>query len=78
MQALVDGLDSSALRELAGASPSDRSDEIQSLLDDTLDQLHIPRPGGIDPWKRVMSGGRIFSRLPKESIRFEVLPLARR
>lgn len=72
VQALVDGLDSSALRELAGASTSDRSDEIQSLLDDTLDQLRIPRPGGIDPWKRVMSGGRIFSRLPRESIRFEV------
>lgn len=74
VRALVDGLDSPALRQLAGASASDRSDEIQSLLDDTLDQLRIPRPGGIDPWKRVMSGGRIFSRLPKESIRFEVAP----
>lgn len=72
VQALVDDLDSPSLRELAGASPSDRTDEIQSLLDATLDELNIPRPGGVDPWKRIMSGGRIFSRLPKESIRFEV------
>jgi len=75
VQALVGGRDSPPLRELAGASPSDRSDEVQPLLDATLDELNTPRPGGIDPWQRVMTGGgRIFSRLPKESIRFEVAP----
>lgn len=74
VHALVDGLESPSPRELAGASPSDRSDEIQPLLDATLDELDIPRPGGIDPWQRLMSGGRIVSRLPKETIRFEVAP----
>lgn len=74
VQALVDGLDSPALAELAGASATDRSDEIQSLLTDSLDQLKIPGPACVDPWNRVMSGGRSFSRLPMESLRFEVVP----
>lgn len=77
VQALVDGLDSSALRELAGAPTSHRSDQIQSLLDDTLDQLRIPRPGGIDPWKRVMSGGRTFSPFRRSRSALKSLPLAR-
>lgn len=59
-------------RRLAGASPSDRSDEIQPLLDATLEEFDIPSPGGVDPWQRVMSDARIFSRLAKEEIWFEV------
>ena len=68
VQALVDDLDSPSLRELAGASPSDRTDEIQSLLDATLDELNIPRPGGVDPWKRIMSGGRILLSIRSSAI----------
>jgi hypothetical protein len=45
VQALVDGLDSPSFRELAGASPSDRGDEIQPLLDAALDELNIPPAG---------------------------------
>lgn len=32
-----------------------------------------PPPGGMDPWERILSGGRTFSRLQRETIRFEIV-----
>jgi hypothetical protein len=43
-QALIDGLDSPTLRELAGASLRDRSTDVRELTDRALDELAIPRP----------------------------------
>ncbi|MEV0841805.1 hypothetical protein AB0I55_19885 [Actinocatenispora sera] len=74
-QALLDGLDSPGLRMLAGASTRDRSDELSGLLDTSLTELSIPRPGTMEPWQRIESGGRIYSRLPTDTIRFAVAPV---
>lgn len=43
-QALIDGLDSPALRLLAGASPRDRDLDIRQLVAESLEELHIPLP----------------------------------
>jgi hypothetical protein len=72
VQCLVDGLDSTHLRMLAGASPSDRQDEIKDLLEATLDELNIPRPGELSPWKQLVADGRTLSRQPGDTIRFDV------
>jgi hypothetical protein len=74
-QALLDGLDSPGLRMLAGASARDRSDELGGLLDTSLTELSIPLPGTMPPWQRIEAGGRIWSRLPTDTIRFEVAPV---
>lgn len=74
VQALCDGLDSPTLRLLAGASPTDRGDEIQPLLEAALDELAIPQPGTIPPWQRIVCGGTTFSRLPTDRIRFDIEP----
>jgi hypothetical protein len=44
-QALVDGLDSAALRELAGLSAHDSFTVVRDLLAKALDELGIPYPG---------------------------------
>lgn len=56
-QALVDGLDSPTLRELAGASVNDPSHDLRSLLDATLDELHIPQPGTLPPGRIIGVSG---------------------
>lgn len=71
-QCLVDGLDSTHLRLLAGASPSDSQEEIKDLLEATLDELNIPRPGELSPGKQLAADGRILSRQPTDTIRFDV------
>lgn len=72
--ALVAGLDSPSLGMLAGASPKDRADEITPLLDATLAELGIPRPASLAPWRRIDAEGRTFSRLPTDTVRFDVVP----
>jgi hypothetical protein len=76
VQCLVEGLDSPSLRMLAGASPSEGADEIRRLLDDALKELDIPEPGIVEPWKQVVAGGGTYSRLPKDIVRFEIVPAA--
>lgn len=76
VECLVAGLDSPHLRELAGASPSDRADEIEPLLDAALDELGIPRPGQMSPWRRLSSGGHAYSRSARDRARFEIRPIA--
>jgi hypothetical protein len=72
--ALTEGLDSPSLRVLAGASQSDRADEIWPLVGATLQELGIPTPGSVPPWRRIEEGGQTFSRLPSDTIRFNVVP----
>jgi hypothetical protein len=74
VQCLVEDLDSPSLRVLAGASPTDRADEIRRLLEDALGELGIPEPGTIEPWKQVVAGGGTYSRLPNDTIHFEIVP----
>lgn len=71
-QCLVEGLDSPSLRVLAGASADDRAEELKSVLEAALDELSIPRPGELSPWKQVVAAGRTLSRAPTDSVRFEV------
>jgi hypothetical protein len=44
MCALIDGLDSLALRELAGASAKDSSWDLRELAGQALEELRIPLP----------------------------------
>jgi hypothetical protein len=55
--ALVNGLDSPALRELAGASATDSSYDIWPLLTATLDEVHTPHPGTLPPGRTVGVSG---------------------
>jgi hypothetical protein len=73
-QALVDDLDSPALRELAGASPRDRSADILELAERTLDELHIPRPGMVPNGYAVADGGGVARRTGIDSLRLAVVP----
>lgn len=70
--ALAEGVDSPSLRDLAGASPADPTEEIRPLVEASLDELGIPRPGALPPWRRIAAGGRVFSRLPADTVRFAV------
>lgn len=72
-QALVDGLDSQALRELAGASAKDSSWDIRELVSKSLDELRIPSPGTIPPGFVVAKGG-LTRRPGTDTIRFSVVP----
>jgi hypothetical protein len=72
-RALVDGLDSPALRELAGASVHHSSHDLRELLTATLDELHIPYPGTVPPGHAVGPGG-LVRRPATEVLRLAVTP----
>jgi hypothetical protein len=72
--ALVRGLDSPALRELAGASVTDVSEEISDVVERTLGELNIPYPGSFRPGFTVASGGGVVCRPAADSLRLEVVP----
>jgi hypothetical protein len=67
-QALVDGLDSPALRELAGASARDATPDIRELVSQVITELRLPQPGagavrgsGIDSLRlAIASVGDVF------------------
>jgi hypothetical protein len=67
-QALVDGLDSPALRELAGASVRDATPDIRELVSQVITELRLPQPGagvvrgsGIDSLRLVIASvGDVF------------------
>jgi len=69
-QALVDGLDSPALRELAGEVRSARSGPIRRLLLDALEQLGIPLPDPTSAGQRV--SGTSYARLPTDRLRLDI------
>ncbi|WP_350280194.1 hypothetical protein [Kribbella sp. HUAS MG21] len=69
-QALADGLDSPALRELAGSHPSTRIRDLRTLLATALDELSIPRPDTSVPGQTIAT----YSRLPTDALRLEIVP----
>jgi hypothetical protein len=71
-QALVDGLDSPTLRELAGASVKDSSRDVGELVSKSLDELQIPYPGTVPPGFTVAAGGGVTRRPGVDSLRLEV------
>ncbi|MEU1360684.1 hypothetical protein ABZ356_12675 [Micromonospora zamorensis] len=74
-QALVDGLDSSALRELAGASVNDSSWDTRELVGKSLEELGIPCPGTVPPGFTLAAGGSVARRPGVDSLRLEVSPV---
>jgi hypothetical protein len=74
-QALVDGLDSPTLRELAGASPRDRWADVRELFDRTLDELGIPRAGTVPTGCAVAAGGGVVRRAGVDELRLAVVPV---
>jgi hypothetical protein len=73
-QALIDGLDSPTLRELAGASPRDSSWDVRELVGKTLDELGIPQPGTVPVGCIVAAGGGVARRTEIDSLRLAVVP----
>ena len=73
-QALIDGLDSPTLRELAGASPSDSSWDVRELADRALDELRIPRPGAVPAGHLVAAGGGVARRARIDALCLAVAP----
>lgn len=71
-QALVAGLDSPALRVLAGLSRDSRRDEVDGVLWEALDELGIPRAGDLRLGRQVAHGGAVEVRPPADHIRFAI------
>jgi hypothetical protein len=72
-QALVDGVDSPALRELAGASIRDSAADVRDLVTRTLDELAIPAVGTLPPGCRVTAGG-VAHRPGIDTLRLAIAP----
>lgn len=72
--ALVDGLDSPALRDLAGASPKDRLSDVMATAETALDELRVPWPGTVPPGHRVAAGGGVVRRSGTDTLRLEIAP----
>lgn len=71
VQALVDDLDTPALRHLAGLSADLPRPEIESVVIDTLDELDLPHPDAAGAPSRDHSS-ETYGRLPTDTIRFEI------
>lgn len=71
--ALIDGLDSPTLRELAGASPRDSSWDVRELASRTLDELRIPLPGSVPAGHMVAVGGGVTRRSGIDVLRLAVV-----
>ncbi len=74
-QALIDGLDSPSLRELAGASVKDSSHDLHELAVRSLEELDIPHPGTIPRGFAVAAGGGVVRRPGLDKLRLEVVPV---
>ncbi|WP_205215235.1 hypothetical protein [Amycolatopsis albispora] len=72
--ALVDGLDSPSLRELAGTSKRDPTAHLGELADRALRELGIPLPGEIPPGYFAAAGGGITRRPGTDSLWLAVAP----
>ncbi|MEH1163924.1 hypothetical protein V6V47_00900 [Micromonospora sp. CPCC 205539] len=73
-RALVEGLDSPALCELAGASARDSQWDLRELVSQALAELRIPYPGTVPTGSAVAKGGGITRRLDVDSLRLAVTP----
>lgn len=71
-QALIGGLDSPALRELAGASARDPAADLREPALRALEELAIPRPGTMPPGHSVPGGGGIAFRVAGDALRLAV------
>ncbi|MCT2586718.1 hypothetical protein [Actinophytocola gossypii] len=72
--ALVDGVDSPTLRELAGASARDYRWDVQELVARTFEELDIPAPGTLPNGSVVTAGGGIARRSGVSALRLSVAP----
>ncbi|MEU7876373.1 hypothetical protein [Dactylosporangium sp. NPDC049140] len=70
-RALVDGLDSPSLRELAGASVDESFHDLRQLLGAALDELHLPEPGTVLTGYTVGAGG-LLPRPATDTLRLKV------
>jgi hypothetical protein len=73
--ALVAGLDSPALRTLAGMSKGSRRDEVEAVVRDALDELGIPRADDLRQGLQIVHGGGTEPRPGTDHVRFEVKPV---
>lgn len=73
-EALAAGLDSGALRELAGLPSDSRRAEVDALVAATLNQLSIPRPQHLRQGYQVGPRGRIVRRSAVDRLRLSVEP----
>ncbi|MBN6041087.1 hypothetical protein [Amycolatopsis sp. 195334CR] len=72
--ALAGGLDSPALRDLAGTSARDSTWGLRELAERVLQELDIPLPGRIPPGYYAAPGGGITRRPGVDSLRLAVAP----
>ncbi|MCP2272741.1 hypothetical protein [Actinokineospora diospyrosa] len=72
--ALVDGLDSPGLRDLAGASARDSRWEIDELVRATFAELGIPAVGTVPLGFAVAAGGGVIRRAGVDTLRLAVAP----
>ncbi|MBT8227891.1 MAG: hypothetical protein HKP61_15675 [Dactylosporangium sp.] len=73
-QALVDGVDSPTLRDLAGASVRDSAAGIRDLVTRALDELMIPAVGTLPPGCRVAASGGVVHRPSLDTLHLAIAP----
>jgi hypothetical protein len=73
-EALAEGFDSAALRELAGVSVDDDPDEVCDVVDAAAAELDLPVWGKSAPPYVVHDDGSAAPRVAAESIRFDIVP----
>ncbi|MFJ2370433.1 hypothetical protein [Microbacterium sp. NPDC087665] len=74
VDALVDGLDSPSLAELAGQSADDDQAATERLLVAACEERGIPYPPRREHWEPREIDGRRWARIARDSIRFSVEP----
>jgi hypothetical protein len=76
--ALVGGLDSPALRELAGASAADPSSDVRELVARSLAELSIPEVGTVAVGHVAAAGGGTARTRYVDVLRLQVVPVPER
>lgn len=71
--ALVAGLDSAALRELAGLPTDSRRDEVDALVSTMLSELGIPRTHELAQGRQIGPGGQVVTRPAADRLRLAVV-----
>ncbi|GAA1739133.1 hypothetical protein GCM10009809_38190 [Isoptericola hypogeus] len=71
--ALLAGLDSPTLREIAASQPGDDTDDLQTLLDATASELLLPRLGSLALTDVIADDGTIGPRVAVENLQLKVV-----
>lgn len=71
--ALVAGLESAALRELAGLPGDSRRDEVDTVIATMLDELGIPRAHDLKLGHQIGAGGKVMVRPGADHLRLSVV-----